>query len=61
MQIPKPHFNLVNDRPGHDYRYAISNKKIKGELGWEPQVNFESGILKTIEWYLENSQRLQKW
>lgn len=61
MQIPKPHFNLVNDRAGHDYRYAISNEKIKGELGWEPQVNFESGILKTIEWYLENSQRLQKW
>ena len=45
---------LVKDRPGHDYRYAIDASKIKKELGWEPKVNFEQGINKTIEWYKKN-------
>ena len=44
----------VKDRPGHDVRYAINANKIKRNLGWEPQENFESGILKTVEWYLNN-------
>lgn len=42
----------VEDRPGHDKRYAINASKITRELGWEPEENFESGIKKTVEWYL---------
>jgi dTDP-glucose 4,6-dehydratase len=45
---------FVPDRPGHDQRYAIDASKIKNTLGWFPQVAFESGIRKTIEWYLKN-------
>jgi len=45
---------FVKDRPGHDVRYAINAKKIKKDLGWEPIENFESGILKTVKWYLNN-------
>ena len=44
----------VKDRPGHDVRYAINANKIKRNLGWEPIENFESGILKTVKWYLNN-------
>jgi dTDP-glucose 4,6-dehydratase len=47
----------VKDRPGHDVRYAINANKINKDLGWEPQENFESGIRKTVEWYLNN----KKW
>jgi len=47
---------FVQDRPGHDLRYAIDASKINKELGWQPLETFESGILKTIKWYLENSQ-----
>ena len=46
--------NHVNDRPGHDFRYAIDASKIKRELGWTPKESFESGIRKTVEWYLNN-------
>lgn len=45
---------FVKDRPGHDLRYAIDASKIKDELGWEPEQNFESGMRATVEWYLEN-------
>jgi dTDP-glucose 4,6-dehydratase len=44
----------VKDRPGHDRRYAINASKIKNELGWEPVEKFESGLRKTVEWYLAN-------
>lgn len=44
----------VQDRPGHDHRYAIDASKIQIELGWVPQENFESGIRKTVDWYLNN-------
>lgn len=50
---------FVKDRPGHDVRYAIDASKINKELGWHPQETFESGIKKTIEWYLANSQWCQ--
>lgn len=43
--------SYVEDRKGHDFRYAINSTKIQQELGWKPEVNFESGIIKTIEWY----------
>ncbi|WP_026280568.1 dTDP-glucose 4,6-dehydratase [Thioalkalivibrio sp. ALE9] len=45
---------LVADRPGHDYRYAINDDKIRSELGWKPQEDFDSGLRKTVHWYLEN-------
>ena len=45
---------FVADRPGHDRRYAIDASKIARELGWSPQETFESGLGKTIDWYLEN-------
>ena len=46
----------VTDRPGHDIRYAIDASKIERELGWKPQETFESGIRKTVEWYLANEE-----
>lgn len=46
----------VTDRPGHDRRYAIDADKISRELGWKPQETFESGIRKTVQWYLDNQQ-----
>ncbi|SBT12661.1 dTDP-glucose 4,6-dehydratase [Vibrio celticus] len=46
----------VTDRPGHDVRYAIDASKIERELGWVPEDSFESGIRKTVEWYLNNKQ-----
>jgi len=48
--------NFVKDRPGHDRRYAMDTRKIERELGWKPRETFESGIRKTIEWYLHNDQ-----
>jgi dTDP-glucose 4,6-dehydratase len=50
----------VDDRPGHDYRYAIDISKIKKELKWLPKETFESGIKKTIKWYLNNKEWYQK-
>lgn len=44
----------VTDRAGHDLRYAIDSNKLKDELGWEPSLQFEEGIKKTVKWYLEN-------
>ena len=49
----------VEDRKGHDYRYAIDPTKIKTELGWEPETKFEDGIVKTIDWYLANPEWLK--
>ena len=50
----------VTDRPGHDVRYAIDASKIADELGWKPAETFESGIRKTVEWYLSNEQWWQR-
>ena len=46
----------VQDRPGHDRRYAIDARKIERELGWKPAETFESGIAKTVQWYLDNQE-----
>ncbi len=54
---PESLITFVKDRPGHDRRYAIDASKIERELGWNPQETFETGIEKTIQWYLEN----RKW
>lgn len=50
---------FIKDRPGHDRRYAIDAKKISKELGWKPLETFESGIRKTVEWFLANKQWLE--
>ncbi len=50
----------VKDRPGHDRRYAIDATKINNNLGWKPLINFEEGIRKTIEWYLENREWMKR-
>ena len=44
----------VKDRPGHDKRYAIDASKINSELGWEPSLQFEEGLNKTVDWYMNN-------
>ncbi|WCC47604.1 dTDP-glucose 4,6-dehydratase [Tenacibaculum finnmarkense] len=49
----------ITDRAGHDYRYAIDASKLKNELGWQPSLQFEQGIKKTIIWYLENQEWLK--
>ncbi|WP_051978620.1 dTDP-glucose 4,6-dehydratase [Edaphobacter aggregans] len=54
----RPHFELVKfveDRPGHDRRYAIDARKLESELGWRAQESFETGLRKTLEWYLGNA------
>jgi dTDP-glucose 4,6-dehydratase len=54
----KPHRQLVKyvtDRPGHDRRYAIDARKLEGELGWRAEESFETGLRKTVEWYLANT------
>jgi dTDP-glucose 4,6-dehydratase len=45
---------IVPDRPGHDRRYVLDWSKIRGELGWEPQVDFDQGLARTVEWYADN-------
>ncbi len=50
----------VNDRPGHDVRYAIDASKIASELGWKPEETFETGMRKTVQWYLENKNWWQR-
>jgi len=49
---------FVKDRAGHDLRYAIDASKLKNELGWMPSLQFEEGLSKTIDWYLNNSEWL---
>ena len=51
---------FVRDRPGHDLRYAIDSSKLQNELGWSPIPEFEAGLEKTVEWYLENENWLER-
>ncbi len=51
---------FVKDRPGHDLRYAIDCSKLENELGWAPRESFETGLKKTIQWYLDNPQWVQR-
>jgi dTDP-glucose 4,6-dehydratase len=52
--------SFVTDRAGHDLRYAIDASKLKNELGWEPSLQFEEGLEKTVEWYLANEDWLNE-
>ncbi len=56
---PESLINYVKDRPGHDLRYAIDPKKIETELGWKPEFNFDTGIVETIKWNLNNKEWLE--
>ena len=50
----------MKDRPGHDKRYAIDATKLKDELGWTPSLQFEEGLEKTIKWYLDNEEWMNR-
>ena len=54
LQFLKKQIKFVKDRPGHDQRYAIDTSKISCELNWRPEETFDSGIRKTLQWYLGN-------
>ena len=56
---PESLIRHIEDRPGHDARYAIDSSKIESELGWRPQYDFKQGIADTIDWYLDNLEWLQ--
>jgi len=58
--IYKDQITFVKDRLGHDYRYAIDASKIKKELGWKAKETFETGIRKTVDWYVEKYMRGKK-
>jgi len=51
---------FVEDRPGHDLRYAIDTSKAERELGWKPEISFESGIQETIQWYLSHQEWVER-
>jgi dTDP-glucose 4,6-dehydratase len=57
---PESLIKFVKDRPGHDRRYAIDSTKIQNDLGWKPKYTFETGMEKTIKWYLENKEWWEK-
>ena len=59
MKPNNSYIEYVDDRPGHDQRYAISHDKITEQLGWKPSTSFEDGIKKTIKWYIENIEWLE--
>jgi len=54
-QSYKTQITYVQDRPGHDRRYALSSEKLMRETGWTPQVGFEEGLARTVEWYRQHS------
>ena len=60
LNKPESLITFVEDRKGHDYRYAIDPTKIHNELGWLPKTKFEDGIVKTIDWYLAHPEYLMK-
>jgi dTDP-glucose 4,6-dehydratase len=55
-QSYKTQITFVTDRPGHDRRYAIDAGKLEHELGWKPAETFDTGIRKTVRWYLDNQE-----
>jgi dTDP-glucose 4,6-dehydratase len=59
LNKPQSLITYVKDRPGHDRRYAIDSSKIMAELNWKPSLQFEEGLSKTIQWYLDNQDWLR--
>ena len=59
MQNSKVKIKFVQDRPGHDFRYALDNKKIFKELRWKPKISFDKGLKDTLKWYFENKKFLK--
>lgn len=57
---PDSLITYVKDRPGHDRRYAINSEKLQKELGWKPETNFSEGIQKTIKWYCDNPEWVER-
>jgi dTDP-glucose 4,6-dehydratase len=57
---PRSLIRFVEDRPGHDQRYALDPSKVEREFGWRPQETFESGLRKTIAWYQANRAWVEK-
>ena len=60
LDKPESLIKFVKDRLGHDRRYAIDSTKITEELGWKPKYTFETGIIETINWYLDNQDWMEK-
>lgn len=60
LDKPESLITFVKDRPGHDRRYAIDSSKIMADLGWKPSVTFEEGIRRTIAWYLDHADWLER-
>lgn len=58
MNMPEDFIEFVQDRPGHDLRYAVSTVKVKNQIGWEPKISFEEGLQRTVNWFLENKDWL---
>jgi dTDP-glucose 4,6-dehydratase len=56
----KVKIKYVKDRPGHDFRYALNSNKIKKTLNWKPKISLSLGIIKTVEWYLNNKSFFSK-
>jgi dTDP-glucose 4,6-dehydratase len=57
---PESLLTRVADRPGHDRRYALTNAKLTRKTGWQPEMDFEQGLRKTINWYIENQAWVQR-
>lgn len=60
LDKPESLIEYVQDRPGHDFRYALNIDKIKKEMGWRAKIRFEDGIEKTVQWYIENIEWVEK-
>lgn len=60
LKKPESLIRFVKDRPGHDRRYAIDATKIRWELGWRPEIDFRDGIIKTIQWYKDNTEWIRR-
>ena len=58
MGKPDDLVEFVEDRPGHDFRYSMSSKKISDELDWKVKTSFDEGLQKTIQWYIDNPEIL---
>ena len=61
LGITENRINFVQDRAGHDFRYAIDSTKIQKNLSWKREVTFDEGMFKTVDWYQKNIKRFKAW